>query len=554
MPKATMPAPSAETEERIQEAVAKAEEELRATVGDAAAFRGTRARRVWDTAPPLRDEPAGLVEPAIGLRGALLAPIGAPLYHERMLLMKMHAQAEPARAAATAFFAGGSLLGSQPSAGLQTLAALERGGFVRRSVQISTSERSRATVASAPARPAMAMLLAGALQEEGAPDVQSLDGVTLVELEDVAHAETLRRAMADDPLVEYVSRVPLRYHCVQRKAPQRAASRARTAAAAPPAAELWNLKKIEWREARALRSFSDAGAIKVAVLDTGVEQTHPDLARRIKQYHHVYPNAGVSASEKDYVGHGTHVSGTIGALINNRIGINGICSCDLSVYKIFTDTPQYVPAFGYYAYFVDPVMYLQALTACLDAEVDVINLSIGGAGEPDPTEREIFAKLVARGTTVVAAMGNERQQGSPTSYPAALPGVIAVGATKIDDRIANFSNSGSHISVCAPGVGIWSTLPTYDGQNGFRAVRGADGRIVRGAALKRERDYAAWDGTSMATPHVTAAVALLLANKGRMSPAKVAAALIASVDRVAGAGKFSPDYGYGRLNLLKLLR
>src|SRR5262249_29705258 len=151
--------------------------------------------------------------------------------------------------------------------------------------------------------------------------------------------------------------------------------------------------------------------------------------------------------------------------------------------------------------------YRRALADSLDQGINVINLSIGGPGRPDFQEQTLFDSLLANGTTIVAAMGDERLEGSPTSFPAAIPWVIAVGATSLNDRVANFSNRGNHISVCAPGVAIWSTLPTYPGQFGFEAVIGPNGEPVEGKPQRRDTDYAAWDGTSMATPHVTAAVA-----------------------------------------------
>jgi subtilisin family serine protease len=133
-------------------------------------------------------------------------------------------------------------------------------------------------------------------------------------------------------------------------------------------------------------------------------------------------------------------------------------------------------------------------------------------------------------------MGNEFEEGNPTEYPAAMREVCAVGATDELDKRAGFSNTGRHIDLMAPGVGILSTTPTfrYDG----------DG----------EREYDAWDGTSMSTPHVAAAAALLLAKSPGMTPAQVIKKLTSSADRVAGAKKGSASYGAGRLNCQKLLR
>jgi subtilisin family serine protease len=316
---------------------------------------------------------------------------------------------------------------------------------------------------------------------------------------------------------------------------------------------MWNLRKIRWQEARGLRKFVEPESINVAVLDTGLDEQHPELRDHVARYEWL-PEVGSVSSPEDIVGHGTHVAGTIVADFNNTVGIHGICQCRLNAWKIFGDTANYYRSIGYYTYVVDPVMYLRALLDCLDADMDVINLSIGGPGKPSPQEQFAFDALLANGTAIVAAMGNERASGSPTSYPAAIPGVIAVTATRPNDTIANFSSRGKHATIAAPGVSIWSTLPSYPGNSGYEANR-SSGTVRQGKPLYREKDYDAWSGTSMASPHVAAATAVLLSSKGSMPVSSVEQALRDSAVKVADmrGQDFDHDFGSGRLDLESLL-
>src|SRR5262249_19017074 len=174
--------------------------------------------------------------------------------------------------------------------------------------------------------------------------------------------------------------------------------------AAPPQSPImWNLLKISWREARARSDFHDADAIRVAVLDTGIDENHPALQGQVETYHWEQPDLSPPVSDKDFIGHGTHVSGTIAAIIGSA-SVKGICKCRLSVWKIFNDTPTYAPPLGYYVYYVDPIIYRRALAACVDDPVDLINLSIGGPAPPDPsTEGFLFQQLLASGVSICAA-------------------------------------------------------------------------------------------------------------------------------------------------------
>ena len=461
----------------------------------------------------------------------------APIYHERMLIVKIRPSASEPRAAVANF----AKLNTAASPGLAALASLEHAGRVKHVTPIARPRKGDEHVALPP-RVAMGPLVAST--ERVAPEHLSA-GVSVIELERDEDVSGLHTALANDSSVQFVSRVPIRYLM--------AGSTIR--ATAPPASTMWNLRKILWTEARKLPGFSEAADVRLAVLDTGVQIDHPDLVRRVKSYVYLYPDVPAPSGEQDIIGHGTHVSGTIGAIINNDIGINGICQAELHAWKIFSDMAQYINAFRGFGYFVEPVMYRRALADCLDAGIQVINLSIGGPGEPDPQEQQLFDSLLARGTVVVAAMGNDREAGSPTSYPAAIPGVIAVGATNIDDSVTTFSNRGDHIAVCAPGKSIWSTLPTYEGQFGFEAMTGPGGSPSEGRPFRRETDYDAWDGTSMACPHVAAAAALLLAKRRGLNAVQVRQALMATADKVPGmrGREFDSDYGAGRLNLVRLL-
>jgi len=467
-----------------------------------------------------------------------------PLYHDGMLEVKFRTDAGGIGPAGVA---GGPALftraGAASALGLGTLLAYERNGLIRRVIPL-VHDGLKSTVSAE--TPMLASLAAASHPRH--PDDPNA-GVTLVELYRDQDTSTLESELRRDPTVEFVSRVPVRY-LLARKRP---AGVVPVATPPAPSSSLWNLTRIRWAEVRQKPGFKDATSIKVAVLDTGIDTGHPDRPANIANYEFAHPNNASSSSNRDTIGHGTHVAGTIAARINNNIGINGICDCALSAFKIFDDVPDWYPAYGYFAYFVDPVMYQRALSRCLTLNVNVINLSIGGAGAPSANEQLLFTKLMQAGTTIVAAMGNNNS--SQPSYPAAIPGVVAVGATSINDVRASFSNFGGHITLVAPGQGIWSTLPTYAGNTGYRARSTFPPQPDFTRPLSRDVNYASWDGTSMASPHVAAAVALLLAKNGAMAPAAVKRKLQESAVKVpAMQGQdFTQEYGYGRLDLVRLL-
>jgi subtilisin family serine protease len=166
-----------------------------------------------------------------------------------------------------------------------------------------------------------------------------------------------------------------------------------------------------------------------------------------------------------------------------------------------------------------------AIQTAVQRQVDVINLSLS-VEQSDPALEAAVAEAIDRGIVVVAAVGNSHDRGDPTPYPAAYPGVIGVGAINKDGTRWSSSQVGSYVDIVAPGSSVVGAVP------------------VRGHALL--------EGTSFATPFVSAAVALLLQYHRGLTPAEVTRRLIATADPSPG-NRRSDEYGYGVLNPLRAL-
>jgi subtilisin family serine protease len=322
------------------------------------------------------------------------------------------------------------------------------------------------------------------------------------------------KLLSSSSAIEIAERMPARW----------AAARSPRSAADPLLNRQWGLRAIGWFQVKH-PSPAAISKIPVAVLDSGVDAKHPDLESRIASYQHRSKRA------EDILGHGTHVAGIIAAIANNAIGVTGVASSPLHVWKIFDDEPWEDGD-----YYVDGEAYLRGLGELETRGCRVVNLSLGGT-EQSRTEALLFQRLQERGIVAIAAMGNEYEEGNPIEFPAAYNGVIAVGSVGITLRRSSFSNTGAHIQVMAPGEGILSTLP------------------LRKSAERDEIEYAAWDGTSMATPHVAGAVALLLAKQPHLSASDVRRRLATRSLRLPRmkSQSFSRRYGHGLLYLPKLL-
>jgi subtilisin family serine protease len=318
----------------------------------------------------------------------------------------------------------------------------------------------------------------------------------------------------------------------------------------PRLALLGNLRRIRWQEARNAPGFQEANEVSVAVLDSGFDPNHEDLIGQFESYHWQYQGAMCPTSDQDPKGHGTHVAGIIGASNTNNAGVKGICRCRLMPFKIFRDSPTYVETTERFEYVVEPELYYIALASCAEANVQVVNLSIAGDKE-DIDEIRHIGNLISGGAVVVAAMGNGGT--NQPAYPAAIPGVVAVGALSDQDTIEPYSNRGNHILLCAPGKNIWSTHPTYPGQDYFDRESGKSPPQL-GPREPRMTHYERQQGTSMAAAHVSGAVALLLAKWPHLTVTDVRRKLWDSAVMLPEMNNQPTDaHGSGRLDLERLL-
>jgi subtilisin family serine protease len=253
--------------------------------------------------------------------------------------------------------------------------------------------------------------------------------------------------------------------------------------------------------------------IPVAVIDSGVDTSHPDLAGKILD-----AKSFVGGTARtDSLGHGTFVAGLIGAGLDNGIGIAGLApSAKLLVAKVVTKS-RAIP--------VDAEA--RAIRWAVDNGARVINMSLGGIRDPLDPDRDTYSRLeadavayaISNGVVVVAAVGNSDQ--APTSpwkyasYPAALPHVLGVSATTDTGGVPSFSNRDFvYNDVAAPGLQILSILP-----------RPLTARFPscseQGYSSCGPDEYREAQGTSFAAPQVSAAAAVLLSLRPTLRPEQV---------------------------------
>jgi thermitase len=268
-------------------------------------------------------------------------------------------------------------------------------------------------------------------------------------------------------------------------------------------------------DANGLGAFPAAGGVPVGIVDTGIDAGHEDLAGKVAACGAAADGRVTDGECADSEGHGTHVAGTIGALANNHVGVAGVA-------------------------FASPLIVCRALggpdgsgtvadvAACIrwvhDRGAKVISMSLGGPSSRTLAEaaKSAYSRGGRSGSLLVAAAGNDGD--GTVEYPAGLDQVVSVAAIDARDGVAPFSNENSDVELAAPGVDILST--------------------------KLGGGYIRYSGTSMATPHVAGAAALLWGRTPGATASSVRRRLDAAVDDLGAPGR-DPAYGYGVVDLAK---
>ncbi len=321
-------------------------------------------------------------------------------------------------------------------------------------------------------------------------------------------------------------------------------------------------------------SYTHGTGAKIAVVDTGVDLNNTDLTQNLV-YSTGYQSANKTAQDTN--GHGTNVTGVAAAVANNAVGFAGAgYGVQILSYNIFPDATASTDKEN--ASVADEVI---AINDAVTRGADVINLSLGAAEDYAPnngfdqSEHDAIEAAIASGVVVVAAAGNDADGGETgvphtvLDYPAAYDGVIAVGATGLNDNntgvyagstehVAPYSQYGPGLSVVTGGgdtTGTGDNNPlhwVWNYSTTTAALPSDQCTYANGTLPKTPTNCTAFfEGTSQATPQVSAAAALLVAAAGghhMITPAKVMSLIQDTADNIN-----DPHQGHGRLNIYKAL-
>jgi hypothetical protein len=331
----------------------------------------------------------------------------------------------------------------------------------------------------------------GVVHALGAIVLERLNGLSVHRLRVPAAAlETVERALSQHPDVEFVERNRRLPHAL---VPNDASYPSQYHLPAISAPQAWDITR-------------GASTIVIAILDTGVDPGHPDLASKLVPGFNFYNG---NTDTADVFGHGTAVAGTAAAIGNNDIGVASVA------WQVGIMPIRVSDANGY-AY---SSTLANGLTYAADHGARVMNMSFAGVAASNTiTNAANYAR--SRGAVVVAAAGN---CGCFDSTPPNAA-MISVAATDAGDNLASFSSQGNHVDVAAPGVAIFTT--------------------ARGGG------YGSVSGTSFSSPIVAGVVALMMSVNPALAPSDLESMLKSTADD-RGAPGYDTGFGYGRVNAFR---
>lgn len=274
------------------------------------------------------------------------------------------------------------------------------------------------------------------------------------------------------------------------------------------AAYQWHLPKVG--APTAWDTTTGSSAVTVAVVDSGVQANHPDLAGRVLAGYDFVNN---DSDASDDNGHGTGVAGVAAAQGNDGTGVAG-AAWNVAILPVKTMNSS---GSGSYSAIANGITY------AADRGAKIINLSLGGTASSS-TLQSAVSYAWNKGSLLVAAAGNNAS--SSTVYPAAYPNVVAVSATTSSDTLASFSSYGSFVDLSAPGQDI--TMPWINS------------------------GYVTISGTSFSSPLTAGVAALALSRNPALSNAQLSSLLTANTDDLGAVG-YDIYFGTGRLNAAKVV-
>jgi thermitase len=265
-------------------------------------------------------------------------------------------------------------------------------------------------------------------------------------------------------------------------------------------------------------NVTTGGDTRVAIVDSGVASDNPDISPKVV----ARANFSDAATGEDNYGHGTHVAGIVAATADNTIGVAGVCpSCTILDAKVLNDSGSGSSS-----------RIANGISWAVSNGAKVINMSLGQRVSSRTLEAAVNSAWNA-GAVIVAAAGNAGTQAK--IYPGAYPNVIAVAATDNSDVKASFSSYGAQwVDVAAPGVNVYSTFPNHP--------------FVLGTQNGRSQGYDVASGTSMASPMVAGAAALVWSSPAGTANTSVRAKVESTADRITGTGT---SWAHGRVNACK---